>query len=924
MDSKLSLSPENQMEHNERKKEIEETNLHNVNEEIPISFTPIETIDNLDDFNENNYKNRKYRKYNSSNFENAKKFYKYRFLQKKLKGAQNRNSSTIQKDKEILIKLKENEIFLNYEKLNLVHNKTKEITIRKYSALFLIILEKSIFYFNTSDFKKSYDILYNNEIILNPFEFGEMLSTIPGYDKVLIDYYIFKSNEANYEEILKGFLSSIDMSNFGNFLDFIKYIFSKINIPSDNGHKTLLIKEICHFYYEDNRNLQNFQNEFRSEENNIAILLNAIVNTVSNLKDHCFKIDKDTFKIMVDFISQEEMSKIYDNLKTLKLKIEYDSIKEFYDIFLYLLGLKIEDSDEKSNSVEKKVKKNKEERQLKISDKISYYQYLEEKEIWVEEKVNINNFRTIHLFISFDQNDQQVLTTPTNLFRINGANALNPKEYMILDNFSKIAFEKKIEANSKFKHYILVDDIIDIYLGNSLGENFKKYLKAFPQEEENKNNYISIVCNKEQIDLKSDSIIKCLNWFKAVKNCIFHFRNKNKNISFKVDENKIKDEIESIWKNYILKRWEIYGNYISFKCLENSNYFGELMFEGRPQNCTIKIDIFEDKKFHFIKIINNFLKEVKDKLSKKDDRVLEYNEFIILCQLGIPEFFREKLWQILIDNKCGLTINLYNTLKEQITLINNFDELEQKYKENIEINFTENYTINKIIKDIIKAKYLFLSEIVEKKLNVKEIMSKVYSICICFYLHRFDVSYNKNIISLIYILLLKNIPEENAFICLYNIICSNNLISQLYLYEKINLKNLEIFFEKSISEHLPKLKQHLTKLGINCTMYLYDWIEGIFIQVLNPQISSIIFELYLIYGDYILIQTSITILKLLEGYLTNMTIDDIFILLKRPIEESFVCFFDVFKNYRFIKEKFSNDNMRSICAKQSAILLEPE
>ena len=65
MDSQLSLSPENQVGHNERKKETEETNLHNVNEDIPISFTPIENIDNLDDFDENNYKNRKYRKYNS-------------------------------------------------------------------------------------------------------------------------------------------------------------------------------------------------------------------------------------------------------------------------------------------------------------------------------------------------------------------------------------------------------------------------------------------------------------------------------------------------------------------------------------------------------------------------------------------------------------------------------------------------------------------------------------------------------------------------------------------------------------------------------------------------------------------------------------------------------------------------------------------
>ena len=926
MESQLPLKSENQIEHNEPKKETEEINLHKVQEDNPISFIPLENIDNLKDFNEKNYQNRKYRKYNSTNIENAKKFYKYRFLQKKIKEAQNRNSSTITKNNEVLItfKEKENEKFLKYEKLNLTYEKTEEKNIQKYSTLFLILLEKSIFYFNISEFKKSYNILYDCGIIESPFEFGEILSVIPGYDKVLIDYYIFKNNEENFEEILKGFLSPIDMSNFQNFLDFIKYIFSKINIPSDNGHKTLLINQISHFYYEDNKNMQNFQNEFRSEENNIAILLNAIVNTLSNLKDNCFKIDKDVFNMMVDFISQEEMSKIYDKLKTIKLKLEYDPIKEFYDRFLFLLGFKKEEGNKNNKIDEIKDIKSIEEKQIKIFEKINYYKYLQEKELNEEEKININYFRIIHMIISFNQRDQQVLTTPTILYRINGANALVSKEYMILDNFSKIVFEKKIDSSSKFKHYFLMDDIIDIYMGTSLGENFKKYLKAYPQEEENQNNYMSIVLNKEQIDLKSDSIISCLNWFKAIKNCIYHLRKKNKNYSFKTEEKKIKDDIELIWKNYILKKWDIYGNYYLFKCLHQSNYINEMVFEGRPQTSTIKIDIFEEKKLSFVKVTNNFLKEAKDKLSRKDDRILEYNEFLVLCQLGVPDFFREKLWPILIGNKCGITVNLYNTLKEQITKINNFDELELKYNENVKINFTENYTINKIIKDIIKTKYLFLNEIAEKTINTKVLMSNVYSICICFYLHRFDISYNKNIISIIYMLLLKKISEENAFINLYNLICSNNYISKLYLCEKINITNLEIFFEEAMAEHLPILQQHFKKFGISCPLYLYDWIESFFSEVLYQNITSVIFELYLIYGDYILIQTSLTILKLLEGYLINLTIDDIFILLKMPIEINNVNFFDTFKNYGSIKEKFSNNNISSVFAIQSAILLEPE
>ena len=214
-----------------------------------------------------------------------------------------------------------------------------------------------------------------------------------------------------------------------------------------------------------------------------------------------------------------------------------------------------------------------------------------------------------------------------------------------------------------------------------------------------------------------------------------------------------------------------------------------------------------------------------------------------------------------------------------------------------------------------------MNEIVEKKIDLKLIMSQVYSICICFYLHRFDISYNKNIIPIIYLLLIKKISEKKVFISLYNLICSSNYILKLYQSDERSNKILGKIFEDSISEYLPQIKQRFDNLGINCNLYLFDWIEGFCTQILNPKISSIIFELYLIYGEYILIQTSITILKLLEGDILSLTIDDIFILLKRTsITFDYIKFFDTFKNYSAIKEKFRENNAGNEFEIQSAIL----
>ena len=867
----------------------------------------------IDEFNENNYQNRKY---NSLNLDNGRLFYKLRYLKRKINENKNKKSSNINKNNKFFIKLKEEEKekLLRYEKLNANYEKTKEKNIIKYSYYFLILIEKSIILFNLKKFKDSYDLLVNYDIIKNPFEFGEILLTISGYDKELIGECISIKKEPNENLIvLKGFINSFEMNKAENIIKLFEYIYSRIILPIEPNQKSRIVNEISLCYFENNKNKTIFKDRFKNEYQSAGMLLNTIFNIINSFKEDNNELQKEIQNVLEKLIEEKEIPKINESLKTLELAIDKDYIYELYIRFAVLL-------EEKENIF------NNESENKSNFPQVKYYEYLEEKELSQEDTKNNKNILPNYI-VNFNrplnQIEQQVLTTPNSFYRISGASLTNLKEYMVIDTFTKIVFEKKIEEAKELKHGFLIEEIVDIYIGTGHGDNFKKYLKAFPKEEDNQNNFISILCNKEQIDLKSIDTINGLKWYKCLKALIYNNKKKNKSKSNKMEENKMRDEISFIWSNYIFGKWETYGNYFLFKCLDHSNYLNDLYFEGKIQTSTIKSDFYEDKKTSLLKLINNFIKEVKDKLSKKDDRTLEYNEFLNLCQIGLPNNYRKQIWPILIGNKCGITTSFYESLKNMISPINKFDDLESNYIKNSNSNFTENYIANEIIKDIIKIKYLFLDGDLEFKKDPNSIMSKVYSICICFYLYRFDISYNKNIIFIIYMLLLKNISEQDAFILVNNVICSNSFITKLYLWEKRDIKIIRMFFEEIFGEYLPRLNKHFEKLGITCDLYLYDWLEGLFIQSVNLKISSIIFESFLIYGEYVLIQASITILKLLEEDLLNLTIDEIFKALKRmPLKLNTTSFFEAFKNYSSIKEKFINNKYANEYAIQSSTLLE--
>ena len=421
---------------------------------------------------------------------------------------------------------------------------------------------------------------------------------------------------------------------------------------------------------------------------------------------------------------------------------------------------------------------------------------------------------------------------------------------------------------------------------------------------------------KEQLDIKTDSSNLAIIWFKAITSLVI--QKKLKEEEEKIAQatkklNEIRAIIYSIWEDNILTHWENYGNYLIVKSYEKYNYFSNLLPLTERQ---VKTDLFEEKKILNDKTIMEFLKEINERLNKNQNNKLEYNEFFCLCYLGLPHKLRKKIWKIFIENNLGITKNLYlyhqsNIMKEKIDFI----DLDFKYREYPNIQLNPDYFINKILIDIIQSRYLFFQEINEN-IDENELMQSVYKITIAFNIIRNDIPYNKGIISIIYFFLLAGLDEYNCLVSTANIICSSNTL-KLFIGDKKTIKKDIQFFSIILRKYAEKVSDHLNKLEISPELYLIPWLEKLFTQTLNFNILLRIFDLYIINGEYILFQVAITIIKLLEKDLFNLTISEVFKMLKRlPRKYTELDFFEKFKVYNSIKDEYINWNKNNILEMQ--------
>ena len=184
-----------------------------------------------------------------------------------------------------------------------------------------------------------------------------------------------------------------------------------------------------------------------------------------------------------------------------------------------------------------------------------------------------------------------------------------------------------------------------------------------------------------------------------------------------------------------------------------------------------------------------------------------------------------------------------------------------------------------------------------------QLMNSVYIIAKTFLAYRKEICYNKAYIEIIYLFLFIEDNEEDAFINFVNFFSESNYF-QLYGDNEYR-KEITNFFNSLLKSKLPNIESHFNQLEIIPELYFIDWMKNFYIETLDISIVLQIFDLLILNGEYILFQTGISILKILEQELMNTTISQALNLLKRlPNKYNKEKFFDVFNSYNNIKIEF--------------------
>ena len=883
---------------------INEHNNNNILDLDPFSIDNLNKIENLDEFVESKYKNRKYNKYNINN---GKQFFKLRFIKrnlgKKTIKASSSSSNFFSKAKEVK------------DELNL-SNLEKEKIFRMHNSNFLLILEKVIFSFNQKNFKESYNILLSSEIISSLKEFGEFLLVVNGFDKFLIGEFLAKEKSPNEKgEVLNYFMGSINLRhNEISLLESIRFLLSRINLPKDANLILTIMESFTNFFFRENEKNREFIDIFGNTDN-IYLLISSLLalNTMFTRTDikNMNLIKKEEFINMNNNIKADYLSDLYDKLKNQPITMSDDYSEIIYQKLTPLVSKKTNKLNLIKNNEKSHNKKN------SIID--------DNSDIVKVSSIRIN-------YDNFTVDDEEFLCNIKKFYRITGTKTPNLNDILVTDNCTKLIWDKNIDIlNINKCHYLFIKDINEVYNGIDICEhssNIKKYIKANPTEEKSIINFITIsYCNyKESLDLKCDDINLTLKWFKALKCLINKVNNEELKKRESIDDEQIKEKESiknEIWDRYILKKWEKYGNYLIFKLQERSNFYNYL--KNDLKQSTKKIEITEEKKS--IKYINSFFDNLKQNLTKRD---MEINEFYTLCNFGFPFFLRSKLWRILIGNQYFITENLYNSIKNKInkTDLNlNFEDFEKKYKKNTNKNicFNKDEKINKIILDILLVKSIFLNDILERNIDQNNLMCSAYKIIRVLLLFRSDIVYNIIFVEIIYLFLIVEENEEITFSNIVNFLFNNNFMKLLIGNEQLrkDMTNKNIYFFKNlIKSKIPNIEEHLSQLEIIPELYFIPWMDELYIKTLNINILLQIFDLYLLNGEYILFQTGLAILKLLEDDITNMTISQVLKSLKRlPDKYKKERFFEVFYNLNGVKSDFVEWNRQNELMRHKNIIL---
>lgn len=120
-------------------------------------------------------------------------------------------------------------------------------------------------------------------------------------------------------------------------------------------------------------------------------------------------------------------------------------------------------------------------------------------------------------------------------------------------------------------------------------------------------------------------------------------------------------------------------------------------------------------------------------------------------------------------------------------------------------------------------------------------------------------------------MLLLNMNAQDTFAAMLNMIRKSNVLSALYDSDESKVRGYFKIFNIMFAENLPKLYLHFKNLSLTPDHYLPDWFMTLFSSVIPLDLSSRLWDIFLLDGDIILFKAGLAVLKYLEPLLWGGT-----------------------------------------------------
>lgn len=242
---------------------------------------------------------------------------------------------------------------------------------------------------------------------------------------------------------------------------------------------------------------------------------------------------------------------------------------------------------------------------------------------------------------------------------------------------------------------------------------------------------------------------------------------------------------------------------------------------------------------------------------------------------GIPPSIRARVWPLAIGNKLKITPDMYQIYRKRA--------LAHKKDKESGIDGTSTvigreHTLALIDTDLPRT---FPSlKLFDASGPFNEFLLEVLETYACY---RPDLGYIQGM-SYLAAMLCLHMPQDRylTFQCLANLMVHEHLFT-FYLLDADLSGVYYKLFDAFLCVRLPELHAHLNYLGMPCSMYLMNWLQTLFLQVLPLECAARVFDNFLLDGTVFLFRTAMAIHELLQPVLIGAEIDSAMPILQKNL-----------------------------------------